>query len=188
VRRGLGNVFVASAGAIRDDQFIGRQRRRDLNHVRDGVGCFERGDNSFRFGERPERSQGFIVRCVIVFDSFAIAQITVLGADRGIVVAALEPDPTERRVTGLDSYPQPQLRSALSPYLSKLCQPLLCGEREPDCLELVVGDGLVMLGKPAADFRSPRTLGGATTLVHIYVDDAHGHCDHAMAAVSPPPR
>jgi uncharacterized glyoxalase superfamily protein PhnB len=51
-----------------------------------------------------------------------------------------------------------------------------------DHAELVVGDGLVMLGKPSEDFRSPRRLGGATSLVHVYVDDIHGHCERARVA------
>lgn len=51
-----------------------------------------------------------------------------------------------------------------------------------DHAELEVGDGLVMLGKPSADYRSPQSLGGATSLVHVYVDDARAHCERARAA------
>jgi uncharacterized glyoxalase superfamily protein PhnB len=51
-----------------------------------------------------------------------------------------------------------------------------------DHAELEIEDGLVMLGKPGADFRSPQTLGGATSLVHVYVDDATEHCERARAA------
>ena len=61
--------------------------------------------------------------------------------DRGVVVAALEADPAERRVAGLDSHAQPELGSALAPGLGESREPLLRGEREPDRLELVVGDG-----------------------------------------------
>ena len=51
-----------------------------------------------------------------------------------------------------------------------------------DHAELEIGDGLVMLARPNADYRSPRSLGGATSLVHVYVDDARGHCERARAA------
>jgi uncharacterized glyoxalase superfamily protein PhnB len=51
-----------------------------------------------------------------------------------------------------------------------------------DHAELEVGDGLVMLGKPDAGFRSPRSLGGATSLVHVYVDSVPDHCARARAA------
>lgn len=39
-----------------------------------------------------------------------------------------------------------------------------------------------MLAKPSADYRSPRRLGGATSLVHVYVDDIQGHFERARAA------
>ena len=51
-----------------------------------------------------------------------------------------------------------------------------------DHAEMAIGDGLVMLARPGADYRSPRSLGGATSLVHVYVDDARGHCERARAA------
>ena len=44
-----------------------------------------------------------------------------------------------------------------------------------DHAEMAIGDGLVMLARPSAEYRSPRSLGGATSLVHVYVDDARGH-------------
>ena len=43
-------------------------------------------------------------------------------------------------------------------------------------------DGLIMLGNPGADFRSPRRLGGATVVVHVYVDDIGTHFERAKAA------
>jgi uncharacterized glyoxalase superfamily protein PhnB len=53
-----------------------------------------------------------------------------------------------------------------------------------DHAELEIGDadGLVMLAKPNADYRSPRRLGAATSLVHVYVDDIRGHFERAKAA------
>jgi uncharacterized glyoxalase superfamily protein PhnB len=51
-----------------------------------------------------------------------------------------------------------------------------------DHAEVEIGDGLVMLAKPAADYRSPKHLGGATCLVHVYVDDLVAHCARARAA------
>ena len=69
MRRGLRHVFVAATGAIRDDEFIGCHCRRDLDHVRDGVGGFERGDDAFRFGKCPERAERFVVGRVVVFDA-----------------------------------------------------------------------------------------------------------------------
>jgi len=51
-----------------------------------------------------------------------------------------------------------------------------------DHAELEIRDGLVMLARPRADYRSPNRLGGATSLVHVYVDDARSHCERARAA------
>ena len=51
-----------------------------------------------------------------------------------------------------------------------------------DHAEMEIGDGLVMLAKPGADYRSPRRLGQATSLVHVYVDDVLGHFERATAA------
>ena len=45
-----------------------------------------------------------------------------------------------------------------------------------------IDTGLLMLAKPGADFRSPRRLGAATSLVHVYVDDLHAHYERAKAA------
>lgn len=51
-----------------------------------------------------------------------------------------------------------------------------------DHAEMEIGEGLLMLAKPSAEFRSPRRLGGATALVHVYVDDIEEHCERARAA------
>jgi uncharacterized glyoxalase superfamily protein PhnB len=48
--------------------------------------------------------------------------------------------------------------------------------------EMELGDGMIMLANPGADFRSPRSLGGATVVVHVYVDDIEAHCERAKAA------
>src|SRR2546423_4510370 len=85
ISRGLRYVFVASTRAIHDEKCIGRKRWCDLNHVRDGVRRFEGRDNSLGFGERLKGAQRFVVGGVNVFDSFFVAQITVLGADRGVI-------------------------------------------------------------------------------------------------------
>jgi uncharacterized glyoxalase superfamily protein PhnB len=51
-----------------------------------------------------------------------------------------------------------------------------------DHAEMAIGDELLMLARPSADYRSPRALGGATSLVHVYVEDIHAHCGRARAA------
>ncbi len=44
------------------------------------------------------------------------------------------------------------------------------------------GDGVVMMGCPGADYQNPRRRGGATQLVHVYVDDVDQHFASARAA------
>ena len=48
--------------------------------------------------------------------------------------------------------------------------------------EMTLGDGQIMLGEPGGDYRNPKALGGATQLVHVYVDDVDAHCAAARAA------
>lgn len=56
--------------------------------------------------------------------------------------------------------------------------------------ELVYGEGLVMVGSTGAKagrpgrtmFKSPRTLGGVTQAMCIFVDDVDAHCERAKAA------
>jgi uncharacterized glyoxalase superfamily protein PhnB len=48
--------------------------------------------------------------------------------------------------------------------------------------EAGIGDGVVMMGNPGADYRNPSALGGATQLVYVYVDDVDKHCETARAA------
>lgn len=40
-------------------------------------------------------------------------------------------------------------------------------------------DGLVMMGAPGGDYRTPEQLGGITQSVHVYVDDVDAHYAHA---------
>jgi uncharacterized glyoxalase superfamily protein PhnB len=48
--------------------------------------------------------------------------------------------------------------------------------------EVRLGDDVVMLGTPGADYRSPKTAGHSTAAVHVYVDDVDAHFEHAKAA------
>jgi PhnB protein len=38
-----------------------------------------------------------------------------------------------------------------------------------------LADGAIMLGGPGPDYKNPKRLGGATQLVHVYVDDVDEH-------------
>ena len=45
------------------------------------------------------------------------------------------------------------------------------------------GGGVVFLGDPGDDYRSPKSLGGTrTSQVHVYVDDVDSHYEQARAA------
>jgi PhnB protein len=48
--------------------------------------------------------------------------------------------------------------------------------------EVVLGDGLVMFGRPPGDYKNPKRLGGTTQLVYVYVDDVDKHFEQAKAA------
>jgi uncharacterized glyoxalase superfamily protein PhnB len=48
--------------------------------------------------------------------------------------------------------------------------------------EVRLGDGVVMIGRPAADYKNPKHLGGVTQLVYVYVDDVDRHYESATAA------
>ena len=48
--------------------------------------------------------------------------------------------------------------------------------------EMELEDASVMLGDPGPDYRNPRSLGGSTILVHVYVEDVDAHCERARAA------
>jgi PhnB protein len=46
----------------------------------------------------------------------------------------------------------------------------------------VEGDGVIMLGHPGPEYRSPQRLGQCTVYVHVYVDDVDAHCARARQA------
>jgi uncharacterized glyoxalase superfamily protein PhnB len=49
--------------------------------------------------------------------------------------------------------------------------------------ELVLGDGLVMVGEPGGGYENPNKRGGrATAGVNVYVDDVDAHFERARAA------
>ena len=48
--------------------------------------------------------------------------------------------------------------------------------------EMTLGDGLVMMGCPGADYRNPKRLGQTTQSLYVYVDDVDAHCAHAKTA------
>lgn len=47
--------------------------------------------------------------------------------------------------------------------------------------ELELEGGLIMLGNPGEDYKSPNELGGRTELTYIYVDDVDAHYQRAKA-------
>jgi PhnB protein len=47
--------------------------------------------------------------------------------------------------------------------------------------EVKLGDGVVMMGNPGPDYQNPKTRGGVTQEVYVYVDDVDGHCATARA-------
>jgi PhnB protein len=51
-----------------------------------------------------------------------------------------------------------------------------------DHAEMEYRDGEIMLASPGNDYRSPGRLGGATVIVHMYVDDIHAHYEGARDA------
>jgi PhnB protein len=48
--------------------------------------------------------------------------------------------------------------------------------------EMEIADGLVMMGNPGPEFRSPRRLGQVTQNVYVYVDDVDRHFERARRA------
>ena len=48
--------------------------------------------------------------------------------------------------------------------------------------EMTLGDGLVMMGCPGADYRNPKRLGQTTQSLYVYVDDVDAHCARAKKA------
>jgi uncharacterized glyoxalase superfamily protein PhnB len=45
-----------------------------------------------------------------------------------------------------------------------------------------IGDGIVMMGCPGADYRNPKQLGQITQQLYIFVEDVDAHCARARAA------
>ncbi|MGO8864105.1 MAG: VOC family protein [Acidimicrobiales bacterium] len=48
--------------------------------------------------------------------------------------------------------------------------------------EIVLADGVVMMGNPGPGYQNPARRGGATQLVYVYVDDVDAHFEVAKAA------
>jgi uncharacterized glyoxalase superfamily protein PhnB len=44
------------------------------------------------------------------------------------------------------------------------------------------GDGVIMMGYPGPEYKSPKRLGQATQQLYIYVEDVDRHFDHARKA------
>ncbi len=45
--------------------------------------------------------------------------------------------------------------------------------------EMECGDGVIMLGCPAADYQNPSRLGNVTQSLYVYVEDVDKHFEHA---------
>jgi uncharacterized glyoxalase superfamily protein PhnB len=45
-----------------------------------------------------------------------------------------------------------------------------------------IGDGIVMMGCPGADYKNPKQLGQITQQLYIFVEDVDAHCARARAA------
>ena len=48
--------------------------------------------------------------------------------------------------------------------------------------EMELADGVIMLGHPGSDYRSPKRLGNVTQHLYVYVDDVDKHFEHARGA------
>jgi uncharacterized glyoxalase superfamily protein PhnB len=48
--------------------------------------------------------------------------------------------------------------------------------------EMELADGVVMMGRPGADYRNPRRLGQVTQSLYVYVDDVDKHFRNAREA------
>jgi uncharacterized glyoxalase superfamily protein PhnB len=46
--------------------------------------------------------------------------------------------------------------------------------------EMECADGVVMMGRPGADYRNPNRLGQVTQSLYVYVDDVDKHYRHAV--------
>ncbi|MFQ5512988.1 MAG: VOC family protein [Myxococcota bacterium] len=48
--------------------------------------------------------------------------------------------------------------------------------------EMVHADGVIMMGCPGPDYRSPARLGQVTQSLYVYVDDVDAHFEHTRSA------
>jgi uncharacterized glyoxalase superfamily protein PhnB len=48
--------------------------------------------------------------------------------------------------------------------------------------ELRLEDGLVFIGYPGTEYRSPKRTGERCAMTHVYVEDVDAHCERARAA------
>ncbi len=48
--------------------------------------------------------------------------------------------------------------------------------------EMELADGVVMMGDPGADYRSPGHVGHVTQALYVYVEDVDGHFEHTRGA------
>ncbi len=48
--------------------------------------------------------------------------------------------------------------------------------------EMQLADGMIMLGRPGDDYKSPKRLGQPTQSLYVYVDDVDKHFQHASEA------
>ena len=48
--------------------------------------------------------------------------------------------------------------------------------------EVELADGVIMLGRPNAEYRNPKRLGGVTQNIYVYVDDVDKHFERAKRA------
>ena len=47
--------------------------------------------------------------------------------------------------------------------------------------QVKLGDSIVMLGEPGSGYQSPKTRGGGTAGIHVYVEDVEAHHERAKA-------
>src|SRR3954463_1446978 len=86
-RGDLGDVFVAAAGEIDDDEFVFGHFGDAVDGGGDGVGGFEGGDDAFEAGEFHERVEGFVVGGVGVVDAVFVFEPGVFRSNGGVVQA-----------------------------------------------------------------------------------------------------
>jgi len=83
----VGDVFVAAAGEVDDDEPVLGQGGGAAHDFGNGVGAFQRRDDPLQAGQFAERLERLLVGGVGVFHPLPIAQPRMLGPDSGIVQA-----------------------------------------------------------------------------------------------------